>query len=128
MPPPQPSPAAEPSYTPEPSMAPGQALGAVGPGLSGGHVRRGAGVALVLVTGGMVAGGLLGGPAGAFAGLSYVGASRNALRAHRLWGSGLTGERAEAGHSAVMAAVGFAIGGYLTYRAYTNYYGIKEHS
>lgn len=94
--------------------------------LDDGHVRRGAGIALILSAAGMLAGGILGGPSGAFAGLSFVGATRNALRAQRDWKSSVEEERVQAGHSAVMSAIGFSIGGFLTYRAYQTHYGIKE--
>lgn len=96
--------------------------------MADGHVRRGAGVALLCLAGGTVVGGLLGGPAGAFAGLSFVGAARNVRRSAQLWASDVREERTEAGHSAVMAVVGLTLGGYLAYRAYQNHQHPKETS
>lgn len=74
----------------------------------------------------MIAGGVAAGLPGAFAGLSLVGATRNALRAQSQWSSPIEEQRIEAGHAAVMSAIGFAVVGYLTYQAYKSHYGIQE--
>lgn len=79
-------------------------------------LRRRAGVGLLLVAGAAGAGAVLAGPWGAGAGLLLLGASRNVLRAHRLWSA--PEGRAEASRSGTVALVGLGVGGYCAYRAY----------
>jgi hypothetical protein len=79
--------------------------------------RRGAGMAVVLSGVGLTAGWLLAGAWGAGAGFVLLGAARNGMRAKQLWSSTQPGDREEAAKSATMAAIGAAVGGYLTYRA-----------
>jgi hypothetical protein len=83
------------------------------------HVRRGAGAAVLSVAAATVVGGLLGGPAGAGAGFSLLGAVRNTYRSAVLSQQPDPELRAEAGHSGIMAMIGFALGGYLAYHAIT---------
>ena len=81
------------------------------------HLAQGAGTALVLASASMVGGGLLLGPYGVFAGLSFFGAGRSAWRASRAWTSQQTSERNEAGQAAVMSAISATIGVVLTHQA-----------
>lgn len=80
--------------------------------------RRGAGMGVLLATGGLLAGAVLGGAWGAGAGLLLVGAFRNASRARRFWGDPAPGQRHEAAKSATLAVFGAGVGSYLAYRAY----------
>jgi len=75
-------------------------------------------MALILASGSMVGGGLLLGPYGVFAGLSFFGAIRNTARASKLWSNAEVSARTEAGHSAVMGAISAAIGVALTHQAF----------
>lgn len=79
---------------------------------------RGAGVALIFAALGGGVGAVVGGAWGFGAGILFVGAARNALRARQLWGAQGEPEREEAAKSATMGIVGAAAGGYLAYRAY----------
>jgi hypothetical protein len=111
--PPAPPPASAPIV---PSMAPGPGADA--------DVRRGAGRALVVVTLGLVGGGLVGGAFGAAAGVVGVGAIRNLLRTKDTWSDSDPAVRVEAGKSATMAIFGLGIAGMLGYHAYKKH---EEH-
>jgi len=87
---------------------------------------RGAGFGVLVAGAAIGAGAVLGGWAGAGAGLLLMGALRNGLRAGRLWSAPSTGERGEAAKNASLAVIGVAAGGYLSYRAYQSRKGSRS--
>lgn len=108
------APAPDPSPLPAPMPPPGPLL----PQSDDAALRRGAGRALLFVSGGLAVGWLVGGTFGAAAGVVGAGAIRNALRVREAWNSPSPDERSEAGKSATMAIFGFGIAGMLAYKAY----------
>jgi len=78
--------------------------------------RARAGLGVLAAAAGAGLGGVLGGPWGVAAGLTGVGAARNLYRAQGI-ASVDPDERASAAKSIALAVVGFAIAGYLGYKA-----------
>lgn len=88
--------------------------------------RTSAGVGLLLLGAATAAGAYVGGAYGAGAGLLIMGATRNVLRAKKLWGSPAGSEHDEAVKSGTMALFGLGIGGWLAYKAYDERYGYED--
>jgi len=79
--------------------------------------RARAGLGIIAAAAGVGLGFTLGGPPGAMAGLAGVGALRNLYRAQGL-GSPDPAEKADAARCVAICVVGFAIAGYLGYKAW----------
>jgi hypothetical protein len=80
-------------------------------------VRRGAAIAILTSTTGLAAGGVIGGPYGAFSGLLLGGAAVNLIRAWRTFRSPDPDLRSEAVKSAIVGVSGLGVAGYLGYLA-----------
>ena len=79
---------------------------------------RSAGFTALFATVALGAGIAVGGPWGAGAGVLLAGAAVNGYRAQKWWGSPEPSEKHEAVVSAVFAAFGVGVGGYMAYKAY----------
>lgn len=79
---------------------------------------RSAGFTALFATVALGAGIAIGGPWGAGAGVLLAGATVNGYRAQKWWGSPDPSEKHEAVVSAVFAAFGVGLGGYMAYKAY----------
>lgn len=79
---------------------------------------RSAGFTALFATVALGAGIAVGGPWGAGAGVLLAGAAVNGYRAQKWWGSPEPSEKHEAVVSAVFAAFGVGLGGYMAYKAY----------
>lgn len=79
---------------------------------------RSAGFTALFATVALGAGIAVGGPWGAGAGVLLAGATVNGYRAQKWWGSPEPSEKHEAVVSAVFAAFGVGLGGYMAYKAY----------
>lgn len=86
--------------------------------VSQGSATRSAGFTMLFATVALGAGIAAGGPWGAGAGVLLAGAAANVYRAQKWWGSPDPGEKHEAVVSAVFAAFGVGLGGYMAYKAY----------
>lgn len=82
--------------------------------------RARAGLGLVLAGLGTGAGAVLGGPLGALAGLTGVGAVRNLYRSQAIASSDPT-EQSDAVRSLAIGVIGVAIAGYLGYKIYSSH-------
>lgn len=85
--------------------------------VSSGATVRTAGITALASALALGAGLAIGGPWGAGAGVLLMGTAFNAYRAQKWWGSPDPSEKHEAVVSAVMAAVGLGVGGWMTFRA-----------
>ncbi len=88
--------------------------------------KTSAGVGLLLLGLATAGGAYAGGAYGAGAGLLLMGATRNVLRAKKLWASPVGSEHDEAIKSGTMALFGLGIGGWLAYKAYDERYGYED--
>jgi hypothetical protein len=79
---------------------------------------RSAGITALLATVALGVGVAAGGAWGAGSGVLLAGAAVNGYRAQKWWGSTDPSEKHEAVVSAVFAAFGIAVGGYMGYKAY----------
>lgn len=86
--------------------------------VSSSSAMRSAGFTALFATVALGVGIAAGGPWGAGAGVLLAGATVNGYRAQKWWGSPEPSEKHEAVVSAVFAAFGVGLGGYMAYKAY----------
>lgn len=111
-----------PSPVPRAAAVPVEPGSPVLPPPGDGALRRGAARGLLLCAGGLLVGGLVGGPYGAGAGVVGAGAIRNILRAKNDWSNPDPEARAEAAKSATMSIFGLGIAAMLGYHAWQDRY------
>lgn len=106
--------AAAPEHLQPRAAAPSPAPGPLPPPLTR-TAERTAAAGVLMAAGAAAVGAYFGGAWGAGAGALLFGASRNAIRAGRLWGGP---EQGEATKAATVSLFGFGVGGVCAYQAY----------